>query len=173
VPSDCVSGDTLDDGCWVTAVAGVKHDAYFTTEARYYFAYDGANGIALSFYGDDDLFIFINGVLVLDLGGVHQQLPGKVTVTGENGDAKVLEGGCVDSGGNQIGASAGSKVCSPGNVTPAAVSPGDFSDHTVKLGPADRQGLRDCNLRCEPPSDRIKFSAHAHRLHHEEVFLPT
>jgi len=134
--ADCVSGDTVDDGCWVTAVPGVKHDSYFTDEARYYFVYDGTAGISLSFYGDDDLYIFINGVLVLDLGGVHQQLPGKVTVTGDPGDAKVLEGGCVDTGGNQIGAAAGSTACSPGNVKPAltAVSPGDFSDHTVTLG---------------------------------------
>ena len=133
--SDCVSGDTLDDGCWVTAVAGVKHDSYFTDEARYYFVYDGTNGISLSFFGDDDLFIFINGVLVLDLGGVHQQLPGKVTVTGDPGDAKVLEGGCVDTAGNQIGAAAASTLCSPSNGTKVpAVSPGDFSDHTVKLG---------------------------------------
>ena len=64
---------------------GVKHDNYFTDEARYYFVYDGATGISLSFFGDDDLFIFINGVLVLDLGGVHQQLPGKVTVTRQPG----------------------------------------------------------------------------------------
>ena len=134
--AQCVSGDSLDDGCWVTAVPGVKHDSYFTDEARYYFVYDGATGISLSFYGDDDLFIFINGVLVLDLGGVHQQLPGKVTVSGSPGDAKVLEGGCVDTGGNQIGAAASSTACSPGNATTKvpAVSPGDFSDHTVPLG---------------------------------------
>ena len=38
--TDCVSGDSVDDGCWVTAVTGVKHDYYFTDEARYYFVYD-------------------------------------------------------------------------------------------------------------------------------------
>ena len=133
--ADCVSGDTVDDGCWVTAVAGVKHDSYFTDEARYYFVYDGTNGISLSFYGDDDLFIFINGVLVLDLGGVHQQLPGKVTVTGSPGDAKVLEGGCLDTAGNQTGAAAGSTACAPSNGTKVpAVSPDDFRDRTVALG---------------------------------------
>jgi cysteine-rich repeat protein len=134
--SDCVSGDTVDDGCWVTGVQGVKHDSYFTDETRYYFVYDGAHGLSLSFYGDDDLFIFINGVLVLDLGGIHPQLPGKVTVQGDPGDAHVVEGGCVDAAGNQIGASAGSTACSPGNVTPAlqAATPADFRDRTVKLG---------------------------------------
>jgi cysteine-rich repeat protein len=134
--ADCVSGDTVDDGCWVVAVKGQKHDNYFTDEARYYFVYDGANGISLSFYGDDDLFIFINGVLVLDLGGIHQQLPGKVTVSGDPGDAKVLEGGCVDTAGNQVGAALGSTVCSPGNVNPKlqAATPADFRDRAVKLG---------------------------------------
>ena len=75
-------------------------------------------------------------MLVLDLGGIHQQLPGKVTVSGDPGDAKVLEGGCVDTAGNQIGASAGSTACSPGNVTPrsTAATPDDFRDRTVKLG---------------------------------------
>jgi hypothetical protein len=133
--SQCASGDTPDDGCWVIAASGREHDFYFTSEARYYVVYDGAYGISLSFYGDDDLFIFINGVLVLDLGGVHMPLPGKVRVSGDPGDAKVLEGGCVDTGGNQIGASADSTACSPSNSTRVpAVSPGDFSDRTVKLG---------------------------------------
>jgi fibro-slime domain-containing protein len=133
--ADCVSGDSLDDGCWVTAVQGVKHDSYFTDEARYYFAYDGAKGIQLSFFGDDDLYIFINGVLVLDLGGVHQQLPGKVTVSGSPGDAQVTEGGCLDAAGNMTGTTAGATTCSPSNGTKVgAVSPDDFRTRTVTLG---------------------------------------
>ena len=133
--TDCASGDTVDDGCWVTAVAGVKHDSYFTDEARYYFVYDGTNGISLSFYGDDDLFIFINGVLVLDLGGVHQQLPGKVTVTDSPGDAQVTEGGCLDTAGNIVGVTAGATDCAPSNATKVpAVATDDFRVHKVALG---------------------------------------
>ena len=135
--SDCPSGATLTDGCWVTAVQGVKHDSYFTDEARYYFVYDGDTGINLSFYGDDDLFIFINGVLVLDIGGVHQQLPGKVTVTGSPGDATFTAGGCLDSAGNQTGATAGSVACqvtNNGKKSPAAATPDDFKTGQVKLG---------------------------------------
>ena len=48
----------------------------------------------LSFYGDDDLFIFINGVLALDLGGVHQRLPGRVQVN-DMGIASTIEGGSL------------------------------------------------------------------------------
>jgi cysteine-rich repeat protein len=135
IQTDCPNQDPLSNGCWVSGVKGVKHDSYFTDEARYYFVYDGDNGINLSFFGDDDLFIFINGNLVLDLGGVHQQLPGKVTVTGDPGDAQVTEGGCLDAAGNIIGVTAGSDDCSPSNTTPpTAVTPDDFRVRKVPLG---------------------------------------
>jgi cysteine-rich repeat protein len=135
VQSDCPNQNPLSNGCWVSNVAGVKHDSYFTDEARYYFVYDSSNGIELSFYGDDDLFIFINGILVLDLGGIHQQLPGKVTVKGDNGDAEVIEGGCLDTAGNITGYTAGSTACTPTNGTwPSAAKDIDFRVRTVKLG---------------------------------------
>jgi cysteine-rich repeat protein len=133
--TDCPNQNPLSNGCWVSNVKGVKHDSYFTDEARYYFVYDGNLGMTLSFYGDDDLFIFINGVLVLDLGGVHQQLPGKVTVSGDPGDAQVTEGGCLDAAGNIVGVSATSTACSPTNSTPPApATPDDYRVRTVKLG---------------------------------------
>jgi len=133
--TDCPNQNPLTNGCWVTGIAGVKHDSYFTDEARYYFVYDGVAGIQLSFFGDDDLYIFINGNLVLDLGGVHQQLPGSITVKGDPGDAQVTEGGCLDAAGNITGVTLGSKACSPTNSTPpAAATPADFRVHTVTLG---------------------------------------
>ncbi len=134
--ADCPNQNPLSNGCWVTNTPGATNDDYFTDEARYFFAYDAANGLSLSFYGDDDLFIFINGVLVLDLGGIHQQLPGKVTVSGAtNGDAQVTEGGCLDAAGNITGVTVGSKACSPTNSTPPlAATPDDFRVRTVPLG---------------------------------------
>jgi hypothetical protein len=113
----------------------VKHDSYFTSEARYFFVYDGTKGISLQFFGDDDLFMFINGKLVVDLGGVHQQLPGKVTVIGDPGVATIVEGGCLDTAGNIQGAETGSTVCSPTNGSPPAAStPDDFRTRTLSLG---------------------------------------
>ena len=69
-------------GKWYVGQQGWFHDSWFTDEARYLFTYDG--DFTLQFYGDDDMFIFINGILVVDLGGVHQRLPGRVDVDGRD-----------------------------------------------------------------------------------------
>src|SRR5262249_46525979 len=76
------------NGMWAPALQGWYHNFYYTSEARYLFTFNGA--FSAQFYGDDDLFIFINGRLVLDLGGVHQRLPGRVQVQAD-GSAMITE----------------------------------------------------------------------------------
>ncbi len=67
------------DGGPVKPVRGMERNFYFTSEVRYLFRYEG--GETLSFFGDDDVWVFINGKLVLDLGAPHERLQGNVTLT--------------------------------------------------------------------------------------------
>ena len=86
-------------GTWYSNVQGWYHDAWFSDEARSLFTFNGP--FTLSFYGADDTFIYINGILVSDLGGVHQAIPAQVQVDA-NGFATITEGGSLDAAGTAI-----------------------------------------------------------------------
>jgi fibro-slime domain-containing protein len=64
----------------VAPVAGVLRNFYFTSEAHLPYRYSGAGTI--SFFGDDDLWVFLNRRLILDMGGTHGRLLGTVGFSG-------------------------------------------------------------------------------------------
>jgi fibro-slime domain-containing protein len=80
-------------------VQGWFHDFWFTHEARYLFT-AGAS-FSLQFGSTSDLFVYINGILVVDLGGIHQRLPARVDVSA-SGMATITEGGSLNAAGTMI-----------------------------------------------------------------------
>ncbi|MGH7296230.1 MAG: fibro-slime domain-containing protein [Polyangiaceae bacterium] len=72
----------LDGAGWGNnaTVGGVAHNFGFTTELHLLFTYNG--GETFSFTGDDDVWVFIDGKLAVDIGGVHPSATSSVQLDG-------------------------------------------------------------------------------------------
>lgn len=73
---------------------GVSHNFHFTTEIHTTFTYTG--GESFSFSGDDDVWVFINDELVIDLGGVHPEINGSINLDDLNIGLEVGEDYSLD-----------------------------------------------------------------------------
>jgi fibro-slime domain-containing protein len=70
---------------------GNPHNYHFTLEIHTEFAYAG--GEVFKFRGDDDVWVFINDRLAIDLGGVHGPMEGQVALDEFAGQAGLVPGG--------------------------------------------------------------------------------
>jgi fibro-slime domain-containing protein len=71
----------------------LDHNQDFTTEIHVNFPYRG--GERFTFRGDDDLFLFVNRHLAIDLGGVHDALTGTVDMDARAGELGIQIGQTV------------------------------------------------------------------------------
>jgi fibro-slime domain-containing protein len=65
------------------------HNFSFTSEVRYWFLYEKNKTYTLDFVGDDDVWVFINRKLAVDLGGVHTPIDGNIVI-GADGNGKTI-----------------------------------------------------------------------------------
>jgi fibro-slime domain-containing protein len=72
------------DMVYTAETPAVLHNFSFTSEIRYWFQYDSTKTYKLDFLGDDDLWMFVNKRLAVDIGGIHEAQPGTVTVNAGN-----------------------------------------------------------------------------------------
>jgi fibro-slime domain-containing protein len=79
------------DGMGFGNTPNEQHNFHFTTEAHVKFGY--VKSQKFTFRGDDDLWIFVNGKLALDLGGMHVPISATIDFDAQAAELGIAPGG--------------------------------------------------------------------------------
>ncbi len=102
------------------------------------------------FSGDDDVWVFVDGKLVLDLGGIHDNYGGKINFN--TGEVTYTGNGVLGSHANGISQNLWELV-SGTEKNPTATKFSDYSTHTLSFFYLERgAGGSNCKLKFNLPS---------------------
>ena len=90
VSSPTTTRRSFPSTAWASADEGNPHNFHFTSEIHTQFTYEG--GEVFTFTGDDDLWMFINGRLAIDLGGLHPSLSASIDLDAFAGQLQIATG---------------------------------------------------------------------------------
>jgi len=71
---------TYYGGNWAEEPGAPLRNFHFTSEIRYWFKFIAGETYVLDFTGDDDVWVFINNRLVVDIGGIHTAVNGRLSI---------------------------------------------------------------------------------------------
>lgn len=66
-----LDGVSSDEGVYKSNISQRQHNYHYALVSHSYFYYDETKDLYFEFTGDDDVYLFINEKLALDLGGAH------------------------------------------------------------------------------------------------------
>lgn len=98
-------------GNWNDDPSGKLRNFHFTSEIAYWFKYDASASVNLTFIGDDDVWVYVNRRLAVDLGGLHEPIEGTFSIAngtitmisdGEESEASAASFGLTDGGVYEI-----------------------------------------------------------------------
>ena len=86
--------DVLGEASDLTAPFGKTdelegHNFHYAMKAHCEFIYSKAKNLSFKFEGDDDVYLFINGKLAMDIGGAHGRLSGNIDLNDEDTQTKL------------------------------------------------------------------------------------